>query len=143
MSPRKISAPGESANPEAYRGPADGAARAGGDGVDDALDALYAAPFDGFVALRTELGRALRSRGDPAGARAVAAAAKPTRAAWALNRVARHKPAVMGAIVEAWKVASNAPLRREGVDLVDAARRYREAVAEVVREARAALEPDG
>ncbi|HSY21070.1 MAG TPA: hypothetical protein VK841_03095 [Polyangiaceae bacterium] len=138
----KTSAPGENGNPEANRGPASAPALAGV-GVGGALDALYAAPFDRFVALRTELARGLRSGGDPAGARAVAAAPKPTRTAWALNHVARRSPAVMNAVVDAWKVASTAPLRREGVDLVDAARRYREAVAEVVREARAALAPDG
>jgi hypothetical protein len=142
MKRRKTSAPGESGNPEANRGPASAPAPARVS-VDGALDALYAAPFDRFVALRIELARGLRSGGDPAGARAVAAAAKPTRTAWALNHVARRSPAVMNAVVDAWKVASTAPLRREGVDLVDAARRYREAVAEVVREARAALAPDG
>ena len=144
MKRSKISAPGEHANPEANRGspgaPASGGGRAG---VDEGLDALYAAPFDAFVELRTQLARQLRAGGDAPGARALAAAAKPTRTAWALNQVARRSPSVMNAIADAWKLASNAPLQREGVDLVDAARRYREAVADVVREARAALEPDG
>lgn len=140
----KTSAPGESANPEANRGSRAVSGSGGAQsGVDDALDALYASPFDEFVAMRTARAREVRSGGDPAGARAVAGAAKPTRTAWALNQVARRSPAVMNAIVDAWKVASNAPLRREGVDLVDAARRYREAVAGVVREARAVLEADG
>jgi hypothetical protein len=168
----KLSAPGKSANPEVNREPTGGPTGSTVDAprnvrldvsldarlnasldarlnasldarLDASLDALYAAPFDAFVALRAELMRGLRAGGDPAGARSLAAAAKPTRTAWALNQVTRRAPAAMGAIVDAWKTASNAPLRREGVDLVDAARRYREAVAEVVREARSALEPDG
>ena len=65
--------------------------------VADALDGLYAAPFDDFVTQRRELAAALRAAGDVAASRLVAAAAKPSRTAWALNQVARRRPELLRA----------------------------------------------
>ena len=61
-----------------------------GDSVDleGRLDALYAADPEGFVAARKRLASELRAAGRREEARRVAALRRPTRAAWALNRVA-------------------------------------------------------
>ena len=48
-----------------------------------------------------ELVAALRARGEAAAAQAVAAAAKPTRTAWALNQVARARPELVEALLQA------------------------------------------
>lgn len=59
--------------------------------ADDELDSLYwAAPKD-FIAERTRLMAAAKGRGDDAAAKRIAAANKPTTAAWVVNRLAlRH-----------------------------------------------------
>ncbi|OBH35844.1 hypothetical protein A5692_11315 [Mycobacterium sp. E342] len=59
--------------------------------ADDELDRLYWAPPKDFVAERTKLTAAAKRRRDEAGANRIAAANKPTTAAWVVNRLAlRH-----------------------------------------------------
>ena len=55
---------------------------------DDELDDLYAVRPDGFTALRTELARAAKGRGDPAVAKQISSARRPTLAAWIVTRLA-------------------------------------------------------
>jgi hypothetical protein len=55
--------------------------------LDDALDELYGAPLDEFVAERKRLAKKLE--GDEA--KALATARKPTVAAWVLNQLARRE----------------------------------------------------
>lgn len=55
------------------------------DGMPDELDALYAARPDEFTALRTSLAAAAKKRGDTETAKRIAAARKPTTAAWVVN----------------------------------------------------------
>jgi chromosome segregation ATPase len=60
--------------------------------ADDELDELYSARPDGFTALRRKLADAAKQRGDPAAAKRISAARKPTTAAWIVNRLAlQHK----------------------------------------------------
>src|ERR1700753_1721805 len=56
-------------------------------GMADELDKLYAVKPDRFTALRTELVAAAKDRGDADTAQQVAAARKPTVAAWVGNRL--------------------------------------------------------
>ncbi len=59
--------------------------------ADDELDSLYWVEPDAFTAQRTRLAEAAKERGDPAAAKRISAARKPTTAAWILNRLAlRH-----------------------------------------------------
>ncbi len=102
-----------------------------------ALDELYAANLDRFVALRKELVAKLRAGGDVPSARLLAAAEKPTRTAWALNQIARRHPELMTAVFEARDHAA-AILAGASPDRArDRAQRFREAVAAVVRATRA------
>ncbi|KZS69846.1 hypothetical protein A4G29_00980 [Mycobacterium kansasii] len=55
--------------------------------ADDDLDTLYAVAPDAFTAERTRLAAAARQRGDPAAAKRIPAARKPTTAAWIVNRL--------------------------------------------------------
>lgn len=56
--------------------------------VDDDLDTLYGLRPEEFTALRNELAAAAKKRGDVLAAKAIAAARRPTTAAWVVNRLA-------------------------------------------------------
>jgi hypothetical protein len=67
----------------------------------DPIDELYGVDLDEFVGARTALAKRLRADGDREGATAVKKLPKPTRAAWAVNRLVRDRPKEIGALVEA------------------------------------------
>jgi len=70
----------------------------GGVSTDDLLraaaDELYAADLDSFTERRKELAAGARAAGEPAVAKEIAALRKPTRSAWAVNRLVRADPTV-------------------------------------------------
>src|SRR4051794_36382292 len=76
--------------------------------ADDAIDRLYGLPLDEFVPERDALAKRLRAAGDRAGADEVKKLPKPTRAAWAVNRLARDQPADVKALVSAGKALARA-----------------------------------
>jgi len=61
----------------------------GSDRVTEAVAELYGAAPEEFTERRKALGAAARDAGDKAAATAIAALRKPTRAAWAVNRLSR------------------------------------------------------
>jgi hypothetical protein len=90
--------------------------------LEEALDQLYDAAPEDFVAERKRLAKELKSAGSAADAESLARARKPTAAAWALNRLARDK-------------------RRDVDLLLDSGHRLRQAQAGVLRgDAREAFE---
>jgi hypothetical protein len=106
-------------------------------------DALYDAPFEDFTKLRNELAKELRKTGDRAAADEVAGMRKPTRAAWAVNQVARGDRPTIRRVLEAGERlrkaqedalggGSGAALRKAGAD-------EREAVGAAVEKAAAVL----
>jgi hypothetical protein len=101
--------------------------------ADDALDRLYAAPFDDFVAQRRALGAEVRAAGDLAGARDVLAAKKPSRTVWALNQVARRDPEILRAAFDAHDAATSAQSSGDAASMRETARAFRERIADVVR----------
>jgi hypothetical protein len=64
----------------------------------DAAAELYPADPDGFTARRAELAAAARDAGEPAVAKQITALRKPTRSAWAVNRLVRSDPEVRSRI---------------------------------------------
>ena len=60
--------------------------------LDDDLDTLYGVRPEEFTALRKELAAAARKRGDTDAAKAIAAARRPTVAAWVVNSLVRADP---------------------------------------------------
>lgn len=60
--------------------------------VDDDLDRLYGVPPEEFTALRKELAASAKKRGDADDAKAIAAARRPTTAAWVVNALVRADP---------------------------------------------------
>ena len=111
--------------------------------MSDALDRLYAAPLEGFVALRTQLAGELRKAGDAEGARSVATTPKPSHTAWALDQVAHHSPEVLRAMFEARDAAAAVQKRGDADEVRSAVRDYRARVADVLKAARDALEQAG
>ncbi|OBH40315.1 hypothetical protein A5690_24795 [Mycobacterium intracellulare] len=59
--------------------------------ADEELDDLYGVPPKEFTAERARLTAAARKRGDDAAAKRIAAATKPTTAAWIVNRLALRR----------------------------------------------------
>ncbi len=59
-------------------------------GLEREIDALYAGPFDGFIAARKALASKLKREGRLDESAAVAKLAKPSLSAWALNQVYWH-----------------------------------------------------
>ena len=74
----------------------------------DPIDELYGLPLEDFVAQRDALAKRLRGDGDRDAAAEVKRLPKPTRAAWAVNRLARERPAEITALMEAGEALSGA-----------------------------------
>jgi len=66
--------------------------------LDEAIDALYAAPLEGFVAARDAAARQAADGGDQLGAERVKRLPKPSVAAWVINHVARDHRADVAAL---------------------------------------------
>jgi hypothetical protein len=69
--------------------------------ADDPAAQLYGLDLEEFIGARDALAKELRAGGDRDGAVAVKKLAKPTRAAWAVNRLVRDRPDEIAALVEA------------------------------------------
>jgi hypothetical protein len=65
------------------------------------IDDLYAVPLEDFVAARDDLARELAAAGDDDEAKRVKSLRKPTITAWTLNHLARERPDLIAALVEA------------------------------------------
>jgi hypothetical protein len=98
-----------------------------------ALDRLFGVPLEQFVALRRELGTALRAAGELAASRVVATAPKPSRTAWALNQVARRRPELLQAFFEARDRAADAQKQGDAEQVRTTVREYRARLADAVR----------
>lgn len=84
---------------------------------DEALDELYGAPLDEFVATRNRLAKELG--GDEG--KALAGLRKPNRAAWVLNRLARQERRDVDLLLDAGHRLRQAGLDKEAVERARAA----------------------
>ena len=111
-----------------------------------AVDRLHAVPLEEFVAERKRLAKELRDAGDRDAAADVAKLAKPSAPAWALNRLARDQPGVVGDWLEAadaLREASANP-RATGRDaLRSAIAAHRDATRQVLAAVRDGVRPNG
>jgi hypothetical protein len=103
---------------------------------DEREDRLYALPLEQFTAERDVLAAELRAGGDDTGAARVKALRKPSRAAWAVNRLARAYPdlveALLGAGGELRQAHRHAASGRRAQQLREAALAERQAVDALV-----------
>lgn len=113
----------------------------------EATEALFELPPEQFAIARDRLARRLRSSGRDEDADVVRAMVRPTRAAWALNRVARDRPervqALLGCAQEL-RVAQDAALAAgTSARLRTAQRDWRRRVLDLVGDAQQVLKADG
>jgi hypothetical protein len=115
---------------------------------EEKVDALYALPLEEFTRARNELAGELRSRGEREAADRVAALAKPTVAAWAVNQLMRTQRRDARALLAAGErlrkahagaAAGHAAAR----DLRDAAEAERSAVERLSEAARGLTDARG
>jgi hypothetical protein len=76
--------------------------------AEDPIDRLYGVALEEFVGERDALAKRLRADGDREGAAAVKKLAKPSRAAWAVNRLVRARPDEVRALVAAGEALAGA-----------------------------------
>jgi hypothetical protein len=111
--------------------------------IADAIELLFDAPFDDFVAQRKQLAAGLRAAGDVAGAREVLATKKPSRTAWALNRVARHHPETLRSAIDALAAAARAQSTADGDAMRELARAFRDRIGDVIARCEETLQQAG
>jgi hypothetical protein len=102
---------------------------------DDELDELYSVNPDGFTALRRQLADVARQRGDAAAAKRIAAARKPTTAAWIVNLLAVQSKDVRQRLGELGDRLRNAHAAMDGERIRKLSAEQRHTVDELVRAA--------
>jgi hypothetical protein len=108
------------------------------------VDALYDAAAEDFVAARDALAKALRSSGERDAAALVKQLRRPTRAAWALNQLARRHADDVRSLVDLGRALADAQeqaLAGHQVDLRQAGRARMEVVRHLTRLAEGILGP--
>jgi hypothetical protein len=108
------------------------------------VDRLYTLPLEEFTGARNELAKELRAAGDRDAADRVKALRKPSRSAWAINRLRQEDRAVLRSALKAGEqlraAQSGALSGASGEKLRERARAERRAVAEAAERA-AQIEP--
>lgn len=103
--------------------------------LDAALDALYGARPEDFTALRKELSAAARKRGDRDAAKVLAAARRPTAAAWVVNALVRADPAAKRRLGEVTAELRAAHAAMDGVRIRESSTAQRRLVSDLVKAA--------
>jgi hypothetical protein len=85
-----------------------------GDRVAAAVEELYGADPEAFTGRRGELAAAARDAGDRAAAKAITGLRRPTRAAWAVNQLARADPSAPEKLTELAAALRAAQQARQG-----------------------------
>jgi hypothetical protein len=114
--------------------------------ADDDLEELYGLPPEEFTARRKELVAAARKRGDADGAKLIAAARRPTTAAWLVNRLVRVDPTARPRLSELTDGLRAAHASMDGSRIRELTAAQRKLVNELVRaafKAAAMSEPTG
>jgi hypothetical protein len=110
------------------------------------IDRLYGLPLGEFTSARNALVRELRKAGRKDDAEEVRALKKPPATAWAVNQLARRKPAKVAELIkagDALRKAQRDVLGGKEVDVREASRAQHEVADELVDDARGLLEEAG
>ena len=105
------------------------------DRVQAAADQLYAADPAGFTDRRSDLAAQARAAGDKAGARAIAALRRPTRAAWVVNQLARADPGAVDRLSQLGDELRAAETALDGGRLRELSQARRELLEQLTRQA--------
>ena len=114
--------------------------------ADDDLDRLYSVRPEEFTALRKDLSTAAKKRGDPDAAKSIAAARRPTTAAWVVNVLVRADATARPRLVELTAALQAAHSAMDGPRIRELSTAQRKLVDELARTAFAAAgisEPTG
>jgi hypothetical protein len=115
--------------------------------LDQALDELYAADPEEFVAERKRLAKGLKSEGHTEDAAHVTKVRKPTVAAWAMNRLARDQRRDVDLLLDSghrMRTAQAGVLRGDARETFEQAQRIeRDTIGRLVREAEQLLAERG
>lgn len=101
--------------------------------VEDDLDALYGVPPEEFTALRKELATAAKRRGDGEAARLIAAARRPTTAAWVVNELVRADPTAKVRLAELTAQLRAAHAAMDGARIRELSTAQRKLVSQLAR----------
>ncbi|MDX1883791.1 hypothetical protein [Mycolicibacterium sp. 120270] len=101
----------------------------------DELDELYSAPPEEFTALRGKLAAAAKKRGDTDAAKRIAAARKPTTAAWVVNRLAHTNEDAIRSLADLGDRLRAAHAAMDGAAIRELSAEQRSLVDELVRAA--------
>ncbi|MGU3500355.1 hypothetical protein [Mycobacterium sp. C31M] len=101
--------------------------------LDADLDTLYGVPPQEFTALRKQLAVAARKRGDIDAATAIAAARRPTVAAWVVNVLIRSDPTARTRIAELTAALRAAHAAMDGARIRELSTQQRKLVSELAR----------
>ncbi|WP_436500988.1 hypothetical protein [Actinokineospora sp. HUAS TT18] len=96
------------------------------------VDELYGLPQEDFIAARRELAKQARADGDAEGAAVIEKLAKPTKAAWLVNRLAREHPDEVAALTELGDDLRAAHGGAEGASLRELTQRRTTLIRELV-----------
>lgn len=113
-----------------------------GTDVESAIQELYGAPREEFIARRRELARAARAEGDTAAATEIERLAKPTTAAWIANQLARTDPGDVRELAELGDALRRAHEELNGAEIRSLSHRRTELIGELVRRAEERAEHD-
>lgn len=108
-----------------------------------AADELYGASFEDFIGERKRLAAALKKGGDAEGAKTLAALAKPSRSAWAINQLHRRARAEIDALLRAGVEVRDATLAGRSEALTSASQAQRAKLGELRRRAAEILAESG
>jgi hypothetical protein len=101
----------------------------------DELDELYGVRPEEFTALRTELAGAAKKRGDADAAKRIAAARKPTTAAWVVNRLVHTNEDVKASLTDLGERLRAAHAAMDGPAIRELSAEQRSLVDQVTRAA--------
>lgn len=104
---------------------------------------LYAAPLERFVAVRGELSRSLRTRGEAEAAREIAGRRKPSVAVWAVNALAHRYPRQVEALLRAGDEVRRSQAGGDAEAFASAVEGERRAIAALVERAGEVLREGG
>jgi hypothetical protein len=102
---------------------------------------LFDAALDDFIPRRKQLIAELKAAGETAAAAQLAAMAKPSRTAWALNQVARRRRELLVALMQAREAVASP--KDDPERFRNKTREYRDRVNDVMRAARDVLVGEG
>jgi hypothetical protein len=101
--------------------------------VEDDIDALYGVRPEDFTALRTQLAAAAKKRGDVDGAKQIAAARRPTTAAWVVNALVRSDDSARVRLADLGERLRAAHASMDGARIRELSAAQRKLIDELVR----------